>query len=269
MDLLTESGQCAECREGLSSVAHELKTPLAIMGGYLQLLLTQKIGPLTPKQLAVLTEMQENAFRLSNFVHNVLAYASLKVDRLDMQYELGDINACVREIAELWAHRFEEKVIAFYFLPSDKLAPFRFDWFKVQHVISNLLDNALKYTPRCGTVWVHIEPYFWERRAGQRKPALERRRRRTGSPNCCRISVADTGPGIEPEYQQEIFEEYVRLRRKGVRADGHGLGLSIARKLVQAGYGKIWVESEPGHGSKFSFLVQLDPPPNPPTANRQ
>jgi len=268
IDLLNESGQCAECREALSSAAHELKTPLAIMGGYLQLLLTQKLGPLTPKQLDVLAEMRESAFRLGNFVHNLLAYASLKVDRLEMQYELGDMNACIREIAELWAHRFEEKVIAFYFLPSDKLAPFRFDWFKVQHIISNLLDNALKYTPRCGTVWLHIEPYFWERRAGQRKPALERRRSRTASPNCCRISVADTGPGIEPEFHQEIFDEYVRIVHEGVHADGHGLGLSIARKLVQAGGGKIWVESEPEHGSKFSFLVLLNPLRKPSAVNR-
>jgi NtrC-family two-component system sensor histidine kinase KinB len=71
--------------------------------------------------------------------------------------------------------------------------------------------------------------------------------------------VADTGPGIEPEYQQEIFDEYFRLTRGGVRTEGHGLGLAIARKLVQAWGGKIWVESEPGNGSKFSFLVLLSP----------
>lgn len=267
--LLNEGGKCAECRDALSSAAHELKTPLAIMGGYLQLLLTEKLGPLTEKQIDVLAEMQESAYRLANFVHNFLAYASLQVDRLEMQYEMADMNACIRQIAEVWAPRFEEKTIAFYFLPSEKLPAFGFDWFKVQHVISNLLDNALKYTPRCGTVWMHSEPYFWERRAGQRKPALERRRHRADSPNCCRISVADTGAGIAPEYQQEIFEEYVRLTPAGTRADGHGLGLSIARKLVQASGGKIWVESEPERGSKFSFLILFDPPRNRPTVNRQ
>lgn len=262
IEALSDTNHCTACRDALASAAHELKTPLAIMGGYLQLLLTQKLGPLTSQQLEVLTEMQENGIRLSNFVQNLLAYTSLKVDRFEMQYEVGDMNACVREIAELWAQRFQDKAIAFYFLPGENLATFPFDWYKVQHVVSNLLDNAMKYTPACGTVWLHVEPYFWERRATPRKPLVERRRRRVFVPNCCLISVADTGPGIKPEYQQEIFEEFFRLTREGVRAEGHGLGLAIARKLVQAWGGKIWVESEPAKGSKFSFLVLLNPSGN-------
>jgi signal transduction histidine kinase len=109
---------------------------------------------------------------------------------------------------------------------------------------------------------LHVEPYFWERRATKRKPLIERRRRLVANPNSCRISVADTGLGIAPEYQQEIFEEYFRLTAEGNRAEGHGLGLAIARRLVQAAGGKIWVESEPGSGSKFSFLCLLVPQTN-------
>ena len=93
------------------------------MGGYLQLLLAQKLGPLNPRQMEVLTEMQANGVRLSNFIQNLLTYTSLKVDRFEMQYEVGDINACVREIAEVWAQRFQDKAIAFYFLPDDRLRP--------------------------------------------------------------------------------------------------------------------------------------------------
>ena len=247
--------------DALASAAHELKTPLAIMGGYLQLLLAQKLGPLNPRQVEVLTEMQANGARLSNFIQNLLTYTSLKVDRFEMQYEVGDINACVREIAEVWAQRFQDKAIAFYFLPDDRLRSFPFDYYKVQHVVSNLLDNALKYTPSSGTVWLHLEPYFWERRTVEHQPEVERRRQAIHEPNCCRISVSDTGPGIAPEFQQEVFDEYFRLRRKGVRAEGHGLGLAIARRLVQAAGGKIWVESEPPNGSKFSFLLLLNPSP--------
>jgi len=106
-----------------------------------------------------------------------------------------------------------------------------------------------------------VEPYFWERRTVQRQPTVERRRQRVHAPNCCRISVADTGPGIAPEFQQEIFDEYFRLTPQGTRAEGYGLGLAIARRLVQSAGGKIWVESEPGAGSKFSFLVLLNPSP--------
>src|SRR5271157_3059559 len=252
---------CSSCRDALASAAHELKTPLAIMGGYLHLLLAQKLGPLNPRQMEVLTEMQANGVRLSNFVQNLLTYATLKVDRFEMQYEIGDINGCVREIAEVWAQRFQDKAIAFYFFPGEKLQPFPFDYYKVQHIVSNLLDNAMKYTPSSGTVWLHIEPYFWERRTIHRPAAVERRNQRVNSPNCCRISVSDTGPGIAPEFQQEIFDEYFRLTPEGTRAEGYGLGLAIARRLVQAAGGKIWVESEPGNGSKFSFLVLLNPSP--------
>ena len=161
---LSPKEHCSCCRDALASAAHELKTPLAIMGGYLHLLLTEKLGPLNPRQMEVLTEMQANGVRLSNFIQNLLTYTSLKVDRFEMQYEVGDINDCIREIAEVWAQRFHDKAIAFYFLPSEKLQPFPFDYYKVQHVVSNLLDNAMKYTPSSGTVWLHVEPYFWERR---------------------------------------------------------------------------------------------------------
>jgi signal transduction histidine kinase len=250
---------CASCRDALASAAHELKTPLAIMGGYLHLLLAEKMGPLNPRQIEVLTEMQANGVRLSNFVQNLLTYTTLKVERFEMQYEVGDINSCVREIAEFWAQRFQDKAVAFYFLPGEKLHSFPFDYYKVQHIVSNLLDNAMKYTPSSGSVWLHVEPYFWERRTMQRPPVVERRRQRSTSPNCCRISISDTGPGIAPEFQQEIFDEYFRLTPEGTRAEGYGLGLAIARRLVQAAGGKIWVESELGAGSKFSFLLLLNP----------
>jgi signal transduction histidine kinase len=260
IDVLSEGHHCAACRDALAAAAHELKTPLAIMAGYLELLVAQKLGPLTPQQLEVLSEMQDNGVRLTSFVQNLLTYATLKVDRYQFQYEVADINGCLREIAEFWAQRFHDKPIAFYFFPDEQLPSFPFDWYKVQHIVSNLLDNAMKYTPSSGTVWLHVEPYFWERRTIKRKPLVERRRRLIADPNCCRISVADNGPGIAPEFQQEIFEEYFRLNNAGHRAEGHGLGLAIARRLVQAAGGKIWVESEAGNGSKFSFLCLMNPP---------
>jgi|SRR5271169_3330735 len=260
IEILSDNNHCAACRDALAAAAHELKTPLAIMGGYLNLLLTQKLGPLTPQQLEVLSEMQDNGARLTNFVQNVLTYATLNVERYQIHNEVADINACLREIAEFWAQRFQDKAIAFYFFPDEQLPAFPFDWYKVQHIVSNLLDNAMKYTPSSGTVWLHVEPYFWERRTVKREPLVERHPLLVANPNCCRVSVADTGPGIAPEFQQEIFDEYFRLIAAGARAEGHGLGLSIARRLVQVAGGKIWVESEPGNGSKFSFLCLLSPP---------
>ncbi|HLK33565.1 MAG TPA: ATP-binding protein, partial [Terriglobales bacterium] len=74
-----------------------------------------------------------------------------------------------------------------------------------------------------------------------------------------KVSVSDTGPGIAPEFHQEIFDDFVRLPQAGASAEGVGLGLAIARRLVQAFGGKVWVESELGAGSKFCFLLPLRP----------
>jgi len=175
---------------------------------------------------------------------------------------MGDINACLSEVCRLWSHPFQEKGLALYFLGNDKLTEFAFDSAKVQRVVSNLLENASKFTPASGTVWLHAEPYMWERRSADRSGLpSERRRQPSSQPNSVKISVADTGPGIPPEYQMEVFDDFFRLPQHESLA-GMGLGLAIARRLVTSMDGKIWVESEPGAGCKFSFIIPLHPPTN-------
>ena len=183
----------------------------------------------------------------------------LETGELRMQYVEGDMNACLSEVCRIWSNRFQERGLALYFLANDKLTPFPFDAPKIQRIISNLLDNASKYTPQGGTVWLHAEPHMWERRAVSKSAANgDRRRQAVNAPNAVKVSVSDTGPGIRPEFQLEIFDDFFRL--PGTEsAEGMGLGLAIARRLLQGMSGKIWVESELGAGSKFSFLIPLKP----------
>jgi signal transduction histidine kinase len=133
-----------------------------------------------------------------------------------------------------------------------------FDSAKLQRVISNLLENASKFTPAGGTVWLHAEPYMWERR-NPNSSAIpsERRRQNTPQPNSVKVSVSDTGPGIPAEYHIEVFDDFFRLPQNEAQTEGMGLGLAIARRLVNAMGGKIWVESELGAGAKFSFIIPL------------
>ncbi len=263
-DLLQNYNQLSEryrrTTNALASAAHDLKTPLAILNGYIELLQSEKLGHLNDRQREVIGDMQSSGQRLQHFIQDFLSYTVLETGELRLQYEQGDINACLSEVCRLWSHRFQEKGLALYFLANDKLVPFPFDSAKIQRVISNLLENASKFTPAGGTVWLHAEPYMWERR-GAPKAAIEKERRRQplSTPNAVKVSVADTGPGIPPEYHVEVFDDFFRLPNNENQSDGMGLGLAIARRLVNAMGGKLWVESEPGAGSKFSFLVPLKP----------
>lgn len=243
----------------LASAAHDLKTPLAILNGYIELLRSQKLGPLNERQSEVMGDMFSSGQRLQQFIQDFLTFSVLEIGELRMQYIEGDMNACLSEVCRLWSGRFQERGLALYFLANDKLTPFAFDAPKIQRVISNLLENACKYTPQGGTVWLHAEPHMWERRGASKVSVSgERRRQTTNVPNAVKVSVSDTGPGIRPEFHLEIFDDFFRPPGSE-SAEGMGLGLAIARRLLQGMSGKIWVESEPGAGSKFSFLIPLKP----------
>lgn len=244
----------------LASAAHDLKTPLAILNGYVELLQSEKLGDLNARQREVLRDMHSNGQRLQRYIQDFLSFSVLETGELKMKFESGNINACLSEVCRLWSPRFQEKGLALYFLANEKVFEFPFDAPKLERVISNLLENASKFTPSGGTVWLHAEPYMWERRSSSSNGLpQERRRRPLSQPNSVKISVSDTGPGVPPEYHLEIFDDFFRLP-SSEKAEGMGLGLAIARRLVNGMGGKIWVESEPGAGCKFSFILPLLPP---------
>jgi len=242
----------------LASAAHDLKTPLSILNGYVELLHSEKLGPLSERQREVLLDMRDNGKRLQQFIQDFLTYSALETGGLRMKFETGNINDCLSGVCRLWSNRFQQKGIALYFLANDKLPIFPFDAPKVERIISNLLENSFKFTPQAGTVWLHAEPYMWERRAATQPSASERRRQSVTHPNSVKVSVSDTGPGIPAEFHLEVFDDFFRLPGNE-QQDGMGLGLAIARRLVQGMGGKIWVESDPGSGCKFSFLIPFKP----------
>jgi signal transduction histidine kinase len=245
----------------LASAAHDLKTPLAILNGYVELLQSEKLGVLNPKQREILGDMRSNGSRLQHFIQDFLTFSVLETGEVKMHFEKGDMNACLSEVCRLWSHSFNEKGLALYFLGNDKLPEFPFDSAKVQRVVSNLLENASKYTPTGGTVWLHAEPYVWERRSVHKpRGSEERRQRNTPAHNSIKVSVSDTGPGIPAEYHIEVFDDFFRLPETEDKSDGMGLGLGIARRLVNGMGGKIWVESDPGSGCKFSFILPVKAP---------
>jgi signal transduction histidine kinase len=242
----------------LGSAAHDLKTPLSILNGYVELLHSEKLGPITERQREVLKDMRDSGKRLQQFIQDFLTFSALETGGLRMQFETGNINDTLSDVCRLWSNRFQEKGIALYFLANEKLPIFPFDAPKLERVISNLLENSFKFTPQSGTVWLHAEPHMWERRAAAVPSSAERRRQNVAHPNSVKVSVSDTGPGIPAEFHLEVFDDFFRLPGSESQ-EGMGLGLAIARRLVQGMGGKIWVESEFGAGCKFSFLVPYKP----------
>jgi signal transduction histidine kinase len=271
--LLQEYNQLRErsmrTTNALGSAAHDLKTPLAILNGYIELLHNEKLGPLNDRQREILGDMHSSGQRLQQFIQDFLSYTVLETGEMKMRYETGNVNPCLSEVCRLWSHRFQERGLALYFLANEKLPELAFDSPKLQRVISNLLENASKFTPAGGTVWLHAEPYMWERRSPNNSsmPA-ERRRQNDPLPNSVKVSVSDTGPGIPAEYHIEVFDDFFRLPQNEAQTEGMGLGLAIARRLVSAMGGKIWVESELGAGAKFSFIVPLKPVASAPSKGK-
>jgi len=239
----------------LASAAHELKTPLAVIKGYYDLMLKGSLGKLSDKQTDILEESKESCERLVRLVSMFLNYSTLESGKLVLQLRENDLRDCLDEVAKRWSDAFQRKGVKLEASFDPSIPNFRFDYQKVQQAAANLLDNALKHTPTGGMVTLDARPHFWERRVAEVAPIQERRRFRLPRPNSVEISVADSGPGIAAEHHQEIFEDFVRVDRN---TTGMGLGLAIAKRLIQAHRGKIWVESEPAGGSKFTFLLPMD-----------
>src|SRR5713101_4238 len=239
----------------LASAAHELKTPLAVIKGYYDLLLAGSLGRLTEKQRDILEESKESCERLVRLVSMFLNYSALESGKLVLQLRENDLRDCLDEMAKRWAEAFQRKGVKLEVQLDPSIPAFRFDYQKVQQAAANLLDNSLKHTPAGGNVTLVAKPHFWERRVAEAAPSQERRRFRLPRPNSVEVSVTDSGAGIPPEHHQEIFEDFVRVDRN---TSGMGLGLAIAKRLVQAHRGKIWVESEGRKGSTFSFLLPME-----------
>jgi signal transduction histidine kinase len=238
----------------LASAAHELKTPLAVMKGYYDLLLSGSLGKLSQRQQDILQESKESCDRLVRLVSMFLNYSALESGKLVLQLRENDLRDCITDMAGRWQDAFQRANVRLDIQIRPDLPLFRFDYQKVQQCMVNLLDNALKNTPGGGHVTLNAQLHFWERRMSEISPSQDRRRDNAQAPNSVLISVTDTGGGIAAEFHQEIFEEFARVDPS---SSGMGLGLAITKRLIQAHRGKVWVDSEMGRGSTFSFLLPI------------
>jgi signal transduction histidine kinase len=223
----------------LGLASHDLKTPLAVVANYLQTILDGFVGEVNGKQRRWMERANARVMELVRLIDGFLDVSQLDPERILAEMEQVDLVDAVQRSVEDVRVRAEEKGVALRVelpghLPSVRAAPRR-----LQQIITNLLDNAVKFSPRQGEV------------------VLEVMRQDDG----IRVDVMDAGPGIPALYMPHVFEDYFRARRREF-VPGAGLGLSTARKIVEAHGGEIWVESPWSadakgrkYGSRFSFVL--------------
>ena len=224
--------------EFLASMSHELRTPLNTILGFSELLSEQTAGVLNEKQKRFLTHIQRDASHLLELINDVLDLSKIEAGRLELHLEKFPMAVAVAEVLTSVRPLTATKGIS---LDSDldTQLTLQADRLRFKEILFNLLSNAIKFTPSGGRVWIESSVV-------------------DGS--VC-IVVGDTGIGISPEDQEPIFESFrqVSATTKGVR-EGTGLGLAITKRLVEHHGGRIWVESEPGKGSRFFFTLRLSEP---------
>ena len=121
------AGTFQRTTNALASAAHDLKTPLAILNGYVELLQSEKLGALNERQREILGDMHSSGQRLQHFIQDFLSFSVLEIGEMKMHFETGNLNACLSEVCRLWSHRFQERGLALYFLANEKLPEFAFD----------------------------------------------------------------------------------------------------------------------------------------------
>ncbi len=226
----------------LGLASHDLKTPLAVVANYLQTILDGFVGQVNEKQRRWLERANARVLELVRLIDDFLDVSQLDPERiLDEMEEMAFalISDTVQRSVDDVRTRAEEKDVALRVELPRELPPVCAAPRRLQQVVTNLLDNAVKFSPRQGETILEV--------------------RQEG--NGIRVDVMDTGPGIPTLYLPHIFEDYFRARRKEF-VPGAGLGLSTARKIVEVHGGEIWVESpcfeddeDCKYGSRFSFTL--------------
>ncbi|GIW32628.1 MAG: hypothetical protein KatS3mg071_2802 [Meiothermus sp.] len=215
--------------ELIGSVAHELRTPLAGLQGYAEALAD---GVLPPEQAAGRISHEVRAMR--RLVEDLSLVSRVEARAVEIRPQALDPAAALRRAAERFELVFAEQGVALRLEPCGPLPAVWGDPERLQQVLSNLLANALRHTPPGGEVGLKAEP----------------------APSGVCFSVHDTGPGIPPEHQARVFERFYRVDSARSRQDGgSGVGLTIAKGLVEAMGGTMGLESEVGRGSTFWFTL--------------
>lgn len=218
----------------ISNISHELRTPLTHIYGYVDLLLTNGLGELNPEQTSAMLVLKRASGRLEHLIEDLILFSTADTNKFTLDRKNFDLTPIILEVKEHFSENAKQKAIELLINQPEKNIYVNADKAKITWVINHLIDNAIKFSPTNGKISLQIESI----------------------PSGAKISVSDNGIGINPEKINEIFEPFHQLDGSSTRKQGGtGLGLSLAKKIIEAHGSTIEVESTPGKGSIFSFCL--------------
>ncbi len=238
LDKLTEYDRLKT--EFFSNLSHELRTPLTMILAPVDRLLDRKAGSLPPDAASMLEMVRLNGYRLLNLINRLLDFSKLEAGQMKLHFSSLDLNVLAQKLITAATPLADHRGICLSLDADPQLEAFGADEEKIDTILSNLISNAIKFTPQGGSI--HVETHHADDRVW--------------------ISVTDTGIGIDDSQSARIFERFVQVDGSSSREfSGTGLGLSLVKGLVELHGGQICVQSELGKGSRFWFDLPLRPRP--------
>ena len=216
-------------------MSHELRTPLNAIIGFSEVLSERMFGELNEKQEEYLKDIHASGQHLLSLINDILDLSKIEAGRMELELADFDLPTAIDNALTLVRERAGRRGITLGCEIDERVGMIQGDERKVKQVLLNLLSNALKFTPEGGRIDV---------RAALKEGTVE-------------ISVTDTGVGIAPEDQEAIFEEFRQVGTSDKKVEGTGLGLALSRKFVELHGGRIWVQSQEGVGSTFTFTIPV------------
>jgi signal transduction histidine kinase len=221
--------------EFLANMSHELRTPLNAVIGFSEVLLQRMFGELNDKQDEYLQDIFASGQHLLSLINDILDLSKIEAGRMELELTDFDFPTALDSALTLIRERAGRRSIALHLSVDERLGQMRADERKLRQVVLNLLSNAIKFTPEGGRIGVAAVP---------RDEFVE-------------VSVSDTGVGIAPEDQEAVFEEFRQVGAAAKKVEGTGLGLALSRKFIELHGGSIWLQSQVGIGSTFTFTIPV------------
>jgi signal transduction histidine kinase len=221
--------------EFLANMSHELRTPLNAIIGFSEVLSERMFGDLNEKQDEYLKDIYASGIHLLSLINDILDLSKIEAGRMELELSDFHLPTALDSALTLVRERAGRRAIALHTNIDRQLGEIRADERKIRQVVLNLLSNAIKFTPEGGRIEVRAEP-----RGG-----------------LVEVSVTDTGVGIAAEDQEAVFEEFRQVGTAAKKVEGTGLGLTLCRKFVELHGGRIWVKSQVGEGSTFTFAIPV------------